>query len=110
DVAEMLVRFAVDDSNLAIVLACVPAAVADIERLRVGIVGDAVGAQVELDGIEQFESVTAEDTEHSVVAAGHDQFVERLHIRDTLRLLEPEDALYPLSRLQINHFYGAILE
>src|SRR6266404_996988 len=44
------------------------------------------------------------------VTAGHEQFVQRLNIRDALRLLKPRDAPHPLPRPQIHDFYRAILK
>ena len=71
DVANVLVRFGVDDPNFAIVLACVFATVSHVDQFRVRIVSHSVGPKIQLDGIKQFESVSAEDAEHSVVTAGH---------------------------------------
>src|SRR5205823_15114303 len=95
--------------NLAEVFACILAAIAYIEQLRVRIVGHTVRTQLQLDGIKQLEGVTAEYPEHSVVSAGHKHFVERFHVRDTLRLLKPWDAFHPLARLQIHDFERTVL-
>ena len=46
DIANVLVRFGVDDPNLAVILSRILAAVAHIKQLRVRIVGHTVGAQI----------------------------------------------------------------
>src|SRR6516164_6648155 len=109
-VTNVLVRFGVDDPDLAIILARVSPAVADVEKLCVRIEDHTVRTQIQLDRIKQIQSITAENAEHSVVTAGHEHFVERFYVRDTLRLSESRDALHPLLRSQIHDFYRAILK
>src|SRR5712672_2964359 len=110
DIADMLVRFSLDDSDFAVVLTGIPTAVSYIQKLAVGIVSDPVGTEFQLDRIQQLESVTAEYAEHTVVSAGHEHFIERTNVRDTLRFLETGNAFQPFASPQIDHFQRAILE
>jgi hypothetical protein len=48
DIADLLIRLGVDDSDLAVVLPGILSAVSDVEKLGVGIKNDSVGTEVQL--------------------------------------------------------------
>src|SRR6266404_2874914 len=101
DIADMLVRFSLDDSDFAVVLTGILTAVSYIQKLAVGIVSDPVGTEFQLDRIQQLESVTAEYADHPVVATGHEHFIEGRNARDTLRFLKTGNTFQPFASLQI---------
>src|SRR5713226_5154323 len=69
DVADVLVVLRADDPDFSVVLSCVLAAIAHVNKLGVRLVDDAVGSRLELDRIEKLQSVAAKHSDHSVVAA-----------------------------------------
>src|SRR5258708_39993417 len=104
DIADMLVRFSLDDSDFAVVLTGILTAVSYIQKLAVGIVSDPVGTEFQLDRIQQVESVAAEYAEHPVISASHEHLIERPNIRHALRFLKTGNAFHPFASLQIDHF------
>src|SRR6266853_4259688 len=110
DIADMFVRFSVDDPDFAVVLTGILTAVSYIQKLAVGVVSNPVGTEFQLDRIQQLESVTAEYAHHAVVSASHKHFIEGTNMRDTLRFLKTGNAFQPFASLQIDHFKRAILE
>src|ERR1700676_3692307 len=106
----MLIRFGVDDPDVAVVLTRILPAVSYIEKFAVGIVSDTVGTEFQLDLIQQAESVAAEYAEHPVITTGDEHLIERANIRDTLCFLKTGNSFQPFANAQIDHFQRAILE
>src|SRR5260370_15537221 len=106
----MLIDFGVDDPDFAIVFAGILTTVPNIEKFGVGVVGNTVGTQVQLDRVQQVESVAAENAEHPVISTGHEHFIEGANINDALCFLKTGDAFQPFASAQIDDFQRAILE
>src|SRR5258708_7960341 len=104
DVAEVLVCFGVDNSDFPVILAGILASVSDVQDLSVWIVGDTVGSQIQLDRVQQVQSVAPEYPDHPVISTGHKQLVKRWNVGNALCFLKTWNALQPFPSLQINHF------
>ena len=98
NVGNFLVGSDVDYSDLAVGFASVFAAVPDIKKLAFGIVGDAIRAEVKMDGGEELQGVAAKDANHAVITAGDDEFFECGNVDDALRFFESRDTLQPFRR------------
>src|ERR1700730_8615259 len=104
NVADTFVHFRVNNGDFSKFLARILPAVTHIQKLCLWIVDNAVWTQIQLDGVNEFEGITTEDTEHPIIAAGYKYLVQCRNVGDALRLLEPGDAASPFPSLQVHNF------
>jgi len=110
DIAEVLIRLGVDYPDFAVVLTSILTAVSYIEEFGMGIVSDTVGTKIQLDRIQQVESVAAEYPEHPVISTSDEHFIEGWNVGNTLCFFETGYAFQPFGSLKIDDFERAILE
>src|SRR5579863_10106256 len=98
DVANFRVTFGINERYFSVVFSRVLADIPDVEDLRMWIIRETIGAQFQLDGIHEFESVGAKSADHSVIPARDKKLVEQRHVRNALGFLETWNTSNPFPR------------
>src|SRR3981189_978792 len=97
-----------NNGNLTVVLSCVLSSIPHVKESLDWIVRNTIGSAVQLDRILQTKCLPAEDPDHSVIPAGHENLVQTRYKQNPLWFLEAWNSTLPLGCLQIEHFHLSI--